>query len=490
MEFFLNDKSKKKLELFKELIFNDGEKVSFTDLQRFLDISLSTLKRYFNELEADIKKNEKLKMIVFEKYSGGVQLNNHSDFKLDYLVVTLRLHYLNDSLQFKIISTILSKSYLTADELADDLFVSIPYLYKQINALNIQLESFHIKLVFHSNENLCGEEKHLRMFCFYFYWNAYRGIIVPFESELSCVFTCPDLIESLEKRYSASVIKRIKLMLGITIMRQHNYPIYLPVEIKNILKPFEKTTEISKLVKRYFISEDEHLFFNLMLRSFISDIDSPKEKIMLFDKFPRSSSLVLSSELLINEYEKEFFPITLMTTKEKTSIFYYLLIGLVYCTFFEINPMYFFRQIMISEQGNTEFFKKYLKKHPKIYRFYKKFRKNHPVFTLDSSFNFGLCMLLSILTDMFLNSQINIYIQYSSNNFGSIFIKNKLLTIFNPKSINFTKDIDEADIAIVDNFEKHKEKENQTFFFVNSFLDERMWLELNTVIQQRLLKHE
>ncbi|WP_339098946.1 hypothetical protein A5821_000526 [Enterococcus sp. 7F3_DIV0205] len=490
MEFFLNDKNKKKLELFKELVFKDGEKVSFSYLQHYLDISLSTLKRYFNELESDVKSNEELKMIVFEKNTGSFQLNNYSDFKIDYLVVQLRLHYLNDSLQFKIISSILTRNYLTADELAEDLFVSIPYLYKQINALNEQLKSFHIKVAFHLNGNLCGEEKHLRMFYFYFYWNAYRGIIIPFESELNCVFTCPDLIKKLERRYSASVIKRIKLMLGITIVRQYKYPIDLPLEIKDILKPFEVATEISTLVKRYFISEEERLFFDLMLRSFISDIDSSKEKIKLFDSFPRSSSLVFSSELLVNEYEKSFYPSNPMTSTEKASIFYYVLIGLVYSTFFEINPMYFFRQVMINEQDNTEFLKKYLKKHPKNYRFYKNFRKNHPEFTIDPSFNFGICMLLTILTDMFLVPSITIYIQYSSNNFGSIFIKNKLLTLFNSESINFTNKLIEADIAIIDNFEVHEEKENQTFFFVNSFLDERMWLELVMLIQKSLMNHE
>ncbi|ALS00772.1 hypothetical protein ATZ33_05125 [Enterococcus silesiacus] len=487
MEFFLNDKHKKKLELFKVLIFEDGEKVPFTYLQHYLDISLSTLKRYFNELETDIQNNHDLKMIAFERNTGGFQVTNHSDFKIDYLVVHLRLYYLNESLQFKIISSIFTKSYLTADELAEDLFVSIPYLYKQINTLNEQLKGFHIKVIFHSDQNLCGEEKHLRMFSFYFYWNAYRGILIPFESELNSVFTCPDVVESLKKRYSASVIKRIKLMLGITFMRQYKYPIILPKEIKSILQPFEITTEISSIVKRYFISEDEHLFFNLMLRSFISDIDSSKEKVILFNTFPRTSTLVFSSELLINEYEKSFYPTTLMNPQKKASIFYYVLIGLVHSNYFEINPMNFFRQVMINEQDNTEFLKKYIKKHPKNFSFYKNFRKNHPEFTIDSSFNLGIYMLLTILTDMFLLPTITIYIQYSSNNFGSIFIKNRLLTLFNPETITFTNQLTEADIAIVDNFEVHEEKEKKKFFFINSFLDERMWFELIVFIQKNLL---
>ncbi|WP_207695136.1 hypothetical protein DOK67_0002528 [Enterococcus sp. DIV0212c] len=486
MEFFLNDKNKKKLELFKELIFKDGEKVSFSHLQHHLNISLSTLKRYFDELEADVKKNKDLKMIDFEKNMGGFQLNNYSMFKIDYLVVHLRLYYLNESLQFKIISRILSRSYSTADELAENLFVSIPYLYKQINGLNEQLKSFHLKVVFHSNENLCGDEKHIRMFYFYFYWNAYRGMVIPFEAELSCIFDAPGVIKNLEKHYSASVIKRIKLMLGITITRQYKYPIVLPEEIQLILQSFSAITDISKIVRRYFISDGEHLFFNLMLRSFISDIDSSEEKILLYESFPRSTSLVSSCELLINEYEKNFYTSGYMNIQVKTSIFYYILIGLVYCTYFEINPLYFFRQALIAEEDHTEFLENYKNKHPKNYHFYKKFRKNHPEFTIDPSFNLGICMLLTILTDMFSLPSVNLYIQYSSNNFGSVFIKNKLLTLFNPKTICFTNNLVDADIAIIDNFEVHEENEKQKFFFVNSFLDERMWLELVIFIQKKL----
>ncbi|WP_348923012.1 helix-turn-helix domain-containing protein [Enterococcus rotai] len=490
MEFFLNDKNKKKLELFKELIFKDGEKVSFSYLQHYLGISLSTLKRYFDELEGDFQNNPELKQIYFEKNMGGYQLNNHSHFKIDYLVIHMRLYYLNESLQFKIISSILSQHYATAEELADDLFVSIPYLYKQINTLNEQLSIFHLKVIFNVTENLQGEEKFLRMFYFYFYWNAYRGIIMPAESELNSILSCSNMMKNLQTNYCSSVTKRIKLMLGISILRQRKKTIQLSTEIKSILQSFIDVTHISTIVKKYFVSEDEHLFFNLMLRSFISDIDTSEEKKLLYHSFSRTSPLVFSCELLINEYEKEFYPSTPMSPKEKNSIFYYVLIGLVHCTYFEINPLYFFRQVLINEQDNIEFLKKYIKKHPKNYYFYKNFRKNHPKFVIDPSFNLGICMLLTILTDMFLLPSVTIYIQYSSNNFGSVFIKNRLLTLFNPETIHFTKKISDADIAIIDNFEVHEEKEKQKFFFVNSFLDERMWLELIVFIQKNLLNND
>ncbi|OJG92258.1 hypothetical protein RV15_GL003360 [Enterococcus silesiacus] len=51
MDFLLNEKSKKKIELFTELLYRDDEEISFSYLQYFLNVSLSTLKRYFDELD-------------------------------------------------------------------------------------------------------------------------------------------------------------------------------------------------------------------------------------------------------------------------------------------------------------------------------------------------------------------------------------------------------------------------------------------------------
>ncbi|MEI5988692.1 hypothetical protein A5881_000179 [Enterococcus termitis] len=490
MEFFLNDKNNKKLELFKELIFREGNKVSFAYLQHYLDISLSTLKRYFNELEADIQHNENLNMLIFERNTGSFQLNNDSDFQIDYFVVHLRFYYLNESLKFKIISNIFAKNYSTADELADELFVSIPYLYKQINALNEQLKNFHLKLVFNSDENLFGEEKHLRMFVFYFYWNTYRGITVPFKTGLGCDLSYPDAVHCLQKRYSESVIKRIELILRISTLRQHKSQIHLPEEIRNVMRSFELSKEISSVIEKYFITEDEFLFFNLMIRTFISDIDSPEEKTLLFNSLSRSSRLVYSSELLIDEYEKDFYLSIPMTPRIKANIFYYTLLGVIHSIYFEVNPLYFFKQIMSTMQDQNDYFKKYVKRHPKNYNFYKKFRKRHPEMILDSSFNYTICMLLTFLTDMFSLPTVSIYIQYSSNNFGSVFIKNRLLTLFNPDTITFTTHIEEADIAIIDNVEMHSETKRQEFFFVNDFLDEKMWLELIIFIQKIILANK
>lgn len=147
MEFILNEKSKKKIELFNELLYRENEEISFSYLQYFLDVSLSTLKRYFNELSVDIKASRNLKHILLKKKVGGYLIQNHSTHNSDYLSIRLRLNYLEQSLQFKILSELLLKHYNTVEDLAEKLYVSPSHLYKNITALNVELKRYPLKIV-------------------------------------------------------------------------------------------------------------------------------------------------------------------------------------------------------------------------------------------------------------------------------------------------------------------------------------------------------
>ncbi|MEI5995556.1 helix-turn-helix domain-containing protein [Candidatus Enterococcus mansonii] len=490
MEFFLTDKNKKKLELFKELVFKEGEAVSFTYLQDFLDISLSTLKRYFNELEGDIKKNEELKNIYFKKNTGSYQLVNHSNFDIDYLFIHLRIYYLKDSLQFKIISEILDKNYATADELADKLFVSVPYLYKQITTLNDQLSQFHLKIVFHSKENLCGDEKHLRMFFFYFYWNTSRGIAFPIELKLSNFLSNSIMTQELEMKYSPSTIKRLKLILGIATLRQFKFPIHLSDKEKEVLKPFKLSGGLFGIGEKHLRSEDEQLFFELMVRSFISDIDTSEEKLLLYKSFSRTNSIVHSCDLLVLEYEKHFFARNPINQNARVNIFYHLLITLLHCSMFSINPLLYLHSELPYDPNEFDSMKEHTPDLSNVSHFYKDFSIQNPEFDLAPSFNLGICMLLTILTDMFVVPTMTIYIEYSGNNLGSNFIKNRLLMLFNPQTIRFTTNIMDAQIVITDYFEVHGFRDNQKFFFMDSFLDKRTWYDLTLFIHSTLFSND
>ncbi|MBO0440239.1 helix-turn-helix domain-containing protein [Candidatus Enterococcus ikei] len=484
MEILLNEKSKKKIQLFTELLYRENEEISFSYLQNFLGVSISTLKRYFQELSIDIKNNKTLKHILLIRNVGGYVIRNHSAHDMDYLIIQLRLSYFEESLQFKIFLELLLNHYNSVEDLAEKLYISPPHLYKNINILNIELERYPLKIVFNPTTNFEGKEKYIRMLNFYFFWSVYRGIAWPYDFQNMKHFSENVDFGVLQKNYSDSVIKRLEFMVGLFMVRQDNHPIRLPKKIKELSKHFATTNAISKLVEPFLATEDEILFFNLLARCYISEIDTLQDKYRLYDSFPRSLPLISACDLLIEEYEKYFYKDFSMNKEQKTTLFYSLLIGMIQATYFSISPIQFFRTAFIENMET----KLSIKDNPKVNHFYKKFREENPDFPLPTHSDFGICILLTILTETFLCPTLSIYIKYSRNSLGSVYIENKLHMLFNPRAIHYTDCLEKADLVIIDCFEDREKKNNQKFFYISDVYNEQTWHELFTCIQTLFFK--
>nr|WP_256924790.1 helix-turn-helix domain-containing protein [Enterococcus sp. 4G2_DIV0659] len=442
------------------------------------------MKRYLEELATDIKKNNYLQHVILIKRTGGCLIQNHSDHDMDYLIIRLRLSYFEESLLFKIILELLLNHYDSVEDLAEKLYVSPPHLYKNITIINEELKIFPLKIIFHPTTNFQGKEKFIRMFNFYFFWSVYRGIAWPYNFQNMKHFSASVDFATLKKNYSDSVIKRLEFMVGLFMVRQSAHPIRLPKKIKELSKSFATTNDVSKLVEPFLSSEDEILFFNLIARCYISEIDTLQDKIRLYDSFPRDLPLIKACDLLTNEYEKKFYPNSSIEKKQKAIIFYYLLIGLIQSTYFSMSPVQFFRASFNKEKSNQLS----IKENREINAFYETFRKEHPDFPVPISADFGLRVLLTVLTETFSPPSLSVYIQYSKNNIGTVYIENKLMTIFNPKTIRFTECLEDADLVIIDCFEPREERTKQKVFYISDVYDEQTWYELFSCIQMILFK--
>ncbi|WYJ81576.1 hypothetical protein IGL98_001944 [Enterococcus sp. DIV0840] len=366
------------------------------------------------------------------------------------------------------------------------MYVSPSHLYKNITALNAELKRFPLKIIFHPTTNFQGKEKYIRMLNFYFFWNTYRGITWTFDLENMNRFSaCVDFTE-LKKNYSESVIKRLEFMTGLFMVRQEKHPVRLPKKIKELSKNFTTIDDVSKLVEPFLASEDELLFFNLISRCYISEIDSLEDKIRLYESFPRTLILIKDCDLLVEEYEKYFYPNRSMRKDQKAIIFYYVLIGLIQITYFSISPVQFFRASFTQKSQSSLSFKE----NPKVQQFYKNFREANPDFAFPASYDRGMLVLLTVLTETFLVPSISVYIQYSRNNLGMVYIKNRLHTIFNPKTLHFTDTIENAELVITDCFESRTTQKDQKVFYVSDVYDETTWFELFSCLQTFLFKPE
>ncbi|WP_249921818.1 helix-turn-helix domain-containing protein [Candidatus Enterococcus palustris] len=434
----------------------------------------------------DIKNNDNLKNILLEKRIGGFLIQNNSEHNTNYLSIRLRLNYLEHSLQFKILLELLLNHYNSVEDLAEKLYVSPSHLYKNITALNVELKRFPLKIIFHPTTNFQGKEKYIRMLNFYFFWSTYRGITWTFDFDNMNRFSASVDFAELKRNYSESVIKRLEFMVGLFMVRQEKHPIRLPKKIRELSRNFSTTNDISQLIEPFLASEDEILFFNLISRCYISEIDDLNDQIRLYNSFPRTLPLIKDCDLLVDEYEKYFYPNSSMGKKQKAIVFYYSLIGLIQATYFSISPFQFFRAAFNQDKKNSLS----IKKNPKVYKFYEHFRKNNPDFSVAPSFDFGMCVLLTILTETFLFPSVSVYIQYSRNNLGMVYLKNRLHTIFNPETLHITNKIDDAELIITDCFESGAVQKNQKVFYISNAYDELTWFELFSCIQNFLFKPE
>ncbi|ALS00760.1 hypothetical protein ATZ33_05060 [Enterococcus silesiacus] len=107
--------------------------------------------------------------------------------------------------------------------------------------------------------------------------------------------------------------------------------------------------------------------------------------------------MIKDCDLLIEEYEKFFYPNLTMGKEQKAIAFYYSLLGLIQATYFSISSFQFFRASFTYESQNSLS----IKVNSKVQRFYTSFRENNLDITIPTSFNFGMKILLTVLTETF-----------------------------------------------------------------------------------------
>ncbi|WP_429953632.1 hypothetical protein [Enterococcus sp. AZ192] len=85
-------------------------------------------------------------------------------------------------------------------------------------------------------------------------------------------------------------------------------------------------------------------------------------------------------------------------------------------------------------------------------------------------------------------TKLNLFIQYSKTTYGYDLIKNKLSTIFNSTVLEFTFDIDKADIIISDSYESLEliESNGPMIFYFEYPYDEAVWQSLTKFINQQI----
>ncbi|EOL50528.1 helix-turn-helix domain-containing protein [Enterococcus caccae] len=478
-----------RFELLKQLLYAKNGATT-QQMMNLFTISSKTFYRYKKQLSDDLNHVFTQKEVTIKKKKLLYLIELAPSLTFSYVLDTMRLYYIKISQKFSILEAILRRHYISVESLAQDLNLSPSHVYSNLTFLNKLLRPFDLKISFSSSlykTNIQGAEQNIRVMGFVLFWIVYRGLEWPFVKTPSIYQNLPSPVNN--QRLSPSQQTRLRYFQNVTYWRAlyRKEPLTLSKEFSDYLVHFEKVapTRLFSVLEHIDFEQvnekDEAYFFGFLSRFLIANIDSVEEK-------RRIAQALIHSKLPLAKLSKHILDKLLTTYKVKLSSdnylenYYFLIISLLYIRFIGIN----FRLFLVDDTSDSK--AKWFSSDESSYRaFVKETLLKEPL--LRKYMNAGLISFMakffhSILKSGEREATLRIFIQHSINHFIYDFIKNNLLIIFGDSTLEFTFDVNEADVIISDAFEGEESNE-RTFHFEHSH-DESSWKELILFISGKI----
>ncbi|WP_430602388.1 hypothetical protein IGJ02_002724 [Enterococcus sp. DIV0724b] len=493
-ELFMKKNEQLRFELLKLLIYSK-KGLPTNEVSQKLSIPNHSFYIYRSQLEDDLASAFKDNSVILEKKETDYLIT--STLNTSYIIDTMRLYYIKISQTFSILNALSYRYYDSAEELSQNLNLSLSHTYKILGLFNKLLEPFDISINFSSKKkqsNIIGNEQNRRLVMFYVYWSVYKGIEWPFNFLPTSLQSLPVPINS--QLLSPSQKARLNYFQSITYWHL-SYKLELISLSKDFLpylKIFQQVSPTSfadiikdSLRKRHVSDEhiyEEELFFGFLARFFISNIDSPTNKILITTMLIESSLPIATfTSRFLNDFLKKY---NVSLTQESYSTSYYLIIiHLFYVKFFNIDSPFseISDDIPIMAETSDGLFQIH---EAELTKFIHK-NWNSELFpsisTIPSLVTYLAKLLYLVLITSNKHRPLNVLIQHSKSIYGYDLIKNILLIFFKDTTLRITFDINEADIIISDSFEKNSDK---PFFYFEHPEDSEAWKNLISFISKEL----
>lgn len=488
--FYMKPIDKQKYDLFVFIYFNE-KIVTINDISDFFLISTTSANRYIRQLNEDFQQifhNDTVKIVSINNL---YHLKNDSDKPIPYVNDILRLNYFRDTTKFKIIEAFLNRHFQSINELSEYLHVSPPHLYKAIKDLNSLLETFKIKITFKTNDissNIVGErERNIRIFFSFYYWSIFKGLEWPFKKVL------PSQIPMIEetKLFKRSQLQRFNYLVVISKYRMYSRKkhIVLDDECLKDLSPYETNKSFTQVLYSddYKIPDhvfyQEKLFFNFLVRFYISGCDTQEQQIEIAQEFlSLSTPLSQYSEKLLNHLFKTF---NVTVSMDRWLISYYNLnticlyfkyVGLDYSDWHKqkdsfLNPNSVNPMVESFEKEFISYYKNTLSQLP-------------PPFELtDEVIKYIAHYLFFIIDSNAPIEPLKICVQYGRLFYLNDQIKYNINLVF--QNIEYIETPKDADLIISDSYQGES---NAEYFYLYDIFDEHNWKAMIAAITELLYK--
>lgn len=490
-DLFVNSKEKKKLEIYRLLLFSSGKKTKF-EIMKKVGLSKSTFFRNFHELNNDLSVVFKKNIKLIRTEEGTIVVVRKGNISKVYSFEMLRIYYSSKSTLFKVFRGLLEENSVTIEKLAQKLNMSTPLVYNQISRLKKLFSKFSIKIQVSNSIEIIGNEIGIRFF-YYFMLNSLVRTIdndYLFNKDLKNYASIIKISKELKirKSLSKSQLVSLKTIEGIFILRIKYTQNTMPINVafledisffydEKYLLPIEISSNSEKVL------EIESRYFCFCIRGLIFNIDTKENREKIARNYQNSDLAI--SEITTSTLDKLFFDYNCSyDEKIYNESYYILLIANIYMKHINIDfSEYYINNFIYSEFVDKKNFKKMEKE--LIIWINESIRQEDLL--IDSQVVTQYAHFLIFILD--LNSfpkPTSICIQYMSNFFSGKTIEKGIRNIYNEKMVNFVEDPYEADILISDTFEL--ESENQLFFYFNGIYKQENWDKLFIFITEQISK--
>ncbi|WP_317912688.1 helix-turn-helix domain-containing protein [Carnobacterium maltaromaticum] len=437
-------------------------------IQAKTNLSESLIERSIIDLNNDLKnltdeKFQIVKMGMF--YSVSHPKNSSPNMATSYY--KLKLAYLTSSTAFQLLILLTVNTKTDISTLTDQLFISKAHFYRNLKKLSTFLLPLSISIRTKNGIlQLTGDEIVIRLVLTLLIATTHQTLEWPFPQFPKELITNSKKYHQLKDRLPLNSDYYLAFIFAVTNIRLRNKYFLnnsTTVDAEPLFSIMRNTNDLSSDFDQFppnfplekFYSNLERDFFNMFLRLTLPNVDTPSQKLEIGMSFLDSNHHVARyCSSLCNSFFSHF---SLKENKEYSAEFMY------YAVIYHASEFYLSSGIIDSIGINSKIPNLFNRsnKLDEIFEFLQEFKESYPKNKINSlNFSDKFYKYFSHIALLFLRmkqpTQIKIHICYTTNIYGTDFLKERIASIFSEKSVLFTSKPEKADLIITnlssDNF--------------------------------------
>ncbi|EGO8324563.1 hypothetical protein E0T50_000447 [Enterococcus faecalis] len=459
---------------------------TYTELNKITQIPIRTLKKIIDRLNTSIDDLFFLKDYINVSTKGEISIKPTEKINSFEILFRLRLHWYKTNQSFQLISLVLSERNLSKSKIIEKLFISETTLQRLLFKLNIYLKPFDFALAYKDGFlNFSGNEINIRLFLFQLNFFTYFNLEWP--SSLSTIDSLEeDLVIFLEDFPTTQTDVKLRgALIWVALLKQrfqqNNFLIpNTNPEIKTILHEFKELNKLQSFNNLFFETIPpqekitEELLLEFLVRIYVPDIDSCKEKEQLGRKFTNlNNTLTNSATRIIKALDK-----SLLIDAFDQSIY----LRIFHLVFFMLINKVIGKSMMPLLYMHFPIPKYHLNTNNSLMD-----KIKASVTETENHSEISVNLISSYLYSLYLPHRpksISIYLSFSKDPSAPYFVRNRIYEVYNPQYIDFTNTAKDADLIISDQIDPSLDFNH--FFYLSHTNNDTSWKTLLANIQELL----